>query len=192
MNEAKKRLFIAINFPKDIKDKIATEIEKIRYDFNIDIRFLGPDNWHITLAFLGHQTDEMINNILEATTAAAKDFSVPKIELSDMSYGPLGKTPRMVWLNCTSETSAALAELKKSLVNALLDRGVNFKQEYRLFKAHVTAARFQTTEKEKLPVIDKKLGWNFTANSLDLMESHLKRSGAEYIRLAGIEFRNHD
>ncbi len=192
MKGIKKRLFIAINLPQNIRDKIAAEIERIRYDFAQDIRFMEPVKWHITLVFLGYQKDELVNNILEAMEECAANFQPPVIELSSITYGPLDKTPRMIWTNGSLNTSKVLAELKNCLVDALSDRGVNFKQEYRGFKTHITLARFQTTRKEKLPLIDKKFDWHFTANSLDLMESRLKRSGAEYTRLAGVEFYKHE
>ncbi len=188
MKGIKKRLFIAINLPQNIKDKIAAEMERIRYDFAQDVRFMEPIKWHITLVFLGYQKDELVNDVLEAMEECAANFQSQPIELSSITYGPLDKTPRMIWVNGSPNTSKVLAGLKDCLVDALSDRGVNFKQEYRGFKTHITLARFQTTQKEKLPQIDKKMDWHFTTNGLDLMESHLKRSGAEYVRLAGVKF----
>ena len=188
MSEPKKRLFIAINLPQNIKNKIAAEIEKVRYEFTNDIRFLEPENWHITLVFLGYQKDELVTNILEAIGDTIQDFPVPRIELSDIGYGPVDKTPRMIWLNGSLNTSKTLTEIRSPLVNALLDGGVNFKQEYRGFKTHITLARFQASARKNLPLIDKKIDWNFTAKSVDLMESHLARSGATYQKLASIEF----
>lgn len=185
---AKKRLFISIELPKDLKRKIAAEIEKIRFQFTNDIRFLEPENWHITLVFLGYQPEELLDDIITAIQETAPNFSAPQIEFTGLSYGPLGKTPRMVWLNGSPQTSQTLSALKNSLETALLDRGVNFKQEHRGFKAHITLARFPQVSTQELPQIEQKLNWQFAAKSIDLMESRLTKSGANYEKIAGAYF----
>jgi len=189
MRGPKKRLFIAINLPKNIKNNIAAEIEKIRYEFTTDIRFLEPQSWHITLVFLGYQPEESIPDILEAMEESATNFSAPAIELTGINYGPLGKTPRMIWLNGSPATSKSLSPLKDSLENELLDRGVGFKQEHRGFKTHITLARFQSATKKDLPVIERAINWNFSPETLDLMESHLARGSAQYFKLASVDYR---
>lgn len=189
MREPKKRLFIAINLPRNIKSNIAAEIEKIRYKFTTDIRFLEPQSWHITLIFLGYQPEESIPDILKAMEESANKFSAPSIELTSINYGPLGKTPRMIWLNGSPSTSKSLSPLRDSLENGLLDGDVRFKQEHRGFKTHITLARLQSAAKKDLPTIDQSVNWNFTSETLDLMESHLARSGAQYFKLASVDYR---
>src|SRR3989344_3842322 len=118
----------------------------------------------------------------------AENFSMPKIEFTGINYGPVGKTPRMIWLNGSPETSKALGEIKDALATALFDKGVNFKEEYRGFKAHITLARFPQVSGEELPEISKELNWQVTAKSIDLMESRLARSGANYDKLSEADF----
>ncbi len=188
MFNPKKRLFIAINLPKNIKKNIAAEIEKFRYDFTNDVRFLEPANWHITLAFLGYQPEENLPAILEAMEKTSQKFSAPAIALSDISYGPIGATPRMVWLNGSGQTSKALSEIKEFLENALVDKGIRFQRESRGFKTHITLARFSQIAKKDLPEIEKKVDWNFLPGTLDLMESHLSRKGAQYEQIGETGF----
>ena len=191
MDRKKKRLFIAINLPEKIKKQIRAELKKIRPKFANDIRFLKPDNWHITLVFLGYQPVEKIIGILRAIKTAARNFSGFKIELSDLSYGPPDKAPRMIWINGSLRTSRKLSKIKTSLENNLEENGVNFHQDYPIFRTHITLARFSAvtkSESEKLPKIGQKLSWHFPAKSLELMESHLARKGAEYSQLASYKF----
>lgn len=183
----KKRLFIAINLPENIKDIIEKEIEKIKYDFTDDVRFLDRENWHITVTFLGDQEDEAVLPILESMEEAAAKFNPFEITLSSLSYGPPGKSPRMIWLNGGPETSAAVSKVKDALESNLADNNVIFKSEYRKLSLHITLARLFSAN--QLPSIDKELKISFTAKSLDLMESNLLSSGAKYENLQQVHFR---
>jgi 2'-5' RNA ligase len=191
MDHSKKRLFIAINLPETIKKQINKELREIRYDFTNDIRFLKPENWHITLVFLGYQPVEKVPGIVQAMKITTGDFSKFEIELSNLTYGPLGKAPRMIWLNGSPETSKKLSKIKSVLEKNLEEKGVNFPRDYPNFQTHITLARFPAVAKGKaaeLPKIDKNLSWHFAVKSLELMESHLARTGAEYIQLISFNF----
>ncbi|OGY67209.1 MAG: 2'-5' RNA ligase [Candidatus Harrisonbacteria bacterium RIFCSPLOWO2_02_FULL_45_10c] len=176
----KKRLFIAIDPPDDFKDAIEKELERIRYEFTNDVRFLDRENWHITITFLGDQDDAALIPILESLREACADFSSQSLNFSKMEYGPRGDSARMIWLVGTPETSKNLAALKTSLENALADRGVIFKREFRSFAVHITLARFLAAPASQLPDITKKIDFSFIAARASLMESRLQRSGSHY------------
>jgi len=183
----KRRLFIAINLPENVKNEIEKEIEKIQYAFTNDIRFLDRRNWHITITFLGYQDDESIVPIVGSLKQIGKEFESFRIHLTDISYGPKDKTPRMIWLNGSEETAKILSRLKERLENVLTDNGVTFKKERRRLSAHITLARFVGAR--GLPKIDTPLALSFPAQSLDLMESHLSRQGADYELLQSFTFK---
>ena len=52
---------------------------------------------------------------------------------------------------------------------------------------HITLARFRFAK--DLPAIKTNLSLNFHGESLDLMESHMKKSGANYEILQKMEFK---
>lgn len=183
----KRRLFISLNLPEDIKDAVAREVEKIRYSFTDDIRFVDRENWHITATFLGQQEDEAIGRILKAMKETVENFDAPEIELSDISYGPKGGAPRMLWLNGSVKSSRETQELKEELENNLIDNGVVFGREHRQFNIHITLAKFMSAE--NLPDLNVKFDRVFSAPTLDLMESHMSRDGVKYEFLQKMEFR---
>lgn len=185
----KKRLFIAINLPEKIKDKIEQEIEKIRYQFQTDIRFLDRKNWHITITFLGYQDDEILNSIIKSMQLTCKNFESQEIKLTDISYGPQKGMPRMIWLNGDKEISRKMETLKKDLENNLINNNVRFQQEHRLMSMHIALARFPAISAKELPDIAKNISLNFQTESIDLMESYLSRSGANYELLQKINFQ---
>lgn len=182
----KKRLFIAINLPENIKNKIEASLDEISYLFSDDVRFIEKKQWHITLTFLGYQNYESLPSIIKAMRKTIKNFSAPEIKFIDLDYGPKDGTKRMIWLNADVETSSRLATIKDKLEDDLMDGEVLFKKEFRKMRAHIILVRFLT--RKNLPDIVKKLSLDFQANSLDLMESHLKRTGVEYEVLERVPF----
>ena len=191
-----RRLFIAINLPKNIKEKIRETIERIKENAQLpeDIRWTPPENWHLTLTFLGYQPDENIPRITEAIQSTIKNcagtLKSTEIIFEKLSFAPAEKQPRMIWLSGDKETSKNLSIIKNELDNLLNENGVKFKIEHRNFNSHITLARFEPLAKSeieniKLPAVEKL---NFRAKSLDLMESHLKRTGAEYEILTSLTF----
>lgn len=184
-----KRIFIAVNLPESAKRKIEQEVERLRPLFyERDTRFLPSENWHLTLSFLAYQSDDSIGKIVSVCQRTAKIFSSPKIVFEKIVYGPPGKISRMIWLSGSPMTSRGLTSIKDELENELYDAGVRFRREERQFKAHLTLARFEAAPRGALPEIEKKWPLAFKAKTLDLMESHLKRSGAQYEILNNFAF----
>lgn len=192
-----KRLFIAINIPPEVKKRIEEIAEGLK------VRFLPPENWHLTLVFLGYQPDEAINPILESLKETVKNFPEPTVEFEKIILVPANRPARMIWLCGSKETSKILGEIKNKLEDELVKNGVRFQRESREYNAHLTLARFSPTQinadikqigADIISVNQRsnqhKSALSFQAQSLDLMESYLKRTGAEYEILANLTFLN--
>lgn len=179
---------MAINLPKEIKTALIKSVEELKPLFEYGVRFVSPYNWHLTISFLAYQDDNNVNMISEAIEEVTSELEAPEIRFEKIIYGPVGKSPRMIWLASDPETSDRLGKIKLSLENILKKKGVNFRQEYRRFNAHLTLARFQSGSLDSLPTIERKFEKAFWAVSLDLMESRLQRPGAEYSLLSSADF----
>jgi 2'-5' RNA ligase len=174
------RIFIAINLPQEIKK----ELTKFQFKWpELPARWIKPENLHITLAFLGYLSDEEVARVCQITNEVAKRHSPFSINLVKISYGPPNKKPpRMVWV--IGEKSNTLANLKSDLENELSGR-VGFQPENRAFTPHITLARirkweFREIEREDRPEINEDISLTFEVSSIEVMESFLKRGGAEY------------
>jgi 2'-5' RNA ligase len=175
------RIFIAINFPEEIK----RELEKFQIKFSeLPARWVKPENLHITLAFLGYVKDEDLPKIIEVTkNVASKHESFP-IRIVKIAYGPPKVSPpRMVW--AIGEKNENLWKLQENLKNALMEMRISQLEEGRGFIPHITLARirkweFKQIEPEERPEIDEDVNFSFEVKSIEIMESHLKRGGAEY------------
>ncbi|HXF44142.1 MAG TPA: RNA 2',3'-cyclic phosphodiesterase [Candidatus Paceibacterota bacterium] len=184
------RLFIAVPVPSEIKKKIVALIAEVGNFRNLadGIRPVPEENWHFTLVFLGYQPESAVPAIKESLDNVLRlninnkftRLNLVKIEFEKLTYGPPGKTPRMVWLTVTKETSAALGDLKEAIEQELRRNGVKWQIENRHYQAHLTLARFQAEAAEDLPAIERDFEFSYLTAEVNLMRSNLKRTGAEY------------
>lgn len=196
----KKRLFVAINLPKEINQKINDIIHDLMAAAgNKDLRWIPTENLHLTISFLGLQPDEAIDKILKSIKETAEEFKCPEIEFEKIILAPSGKKPRMVWLAGSKESSEIINRIKDKLEDSLIDEGVRFRQELRAYNAHINLARFRNIDERTLNALKTGIGLpagglkiesaiRFKARSIDLMESESGRSGARYTILSSALF----
>jgi 2'-5' RNA ligase len=187
----KKRLFIAIPIPNDVKDRVAEALEPIKDRLGNNLPWIPDENWHLTLTFLGWQEETEMEKITAALRETAGKSVKPHVEFDAFRYGPTDARARMVWLTTMHATSQAIGKIKNDLEDALWERGVRWERETRQYTGHLTFVRFS----ESAPILrqaqDKLLPEfcdDFTAETLTLFESHLSRSGATYTNLAQTPF----
>jgi len=171
----KHRVFIAINLPEDIKKKLTDYQEKWP---ELPIKWTKKENIHITLIFLGYLNSEELLEICKITKEAASRHSSFLVKLIKICYGPPKKMPpRMIWAE--GEKSEKFAALRDDLNKVLNIR------EAREFSPHITLGRvrqmeWRRIEPEERPEVEKDINLTFEVNSIEIMESELKRGGPEY------------
>lgn len=180
-----KRLFIAVDPPEEMKEKMEWELLTLKKFFPQNIRFIPKTNWHITLTFLGDQEEEKIPIIEEAISRVTEKFFAPPVYWRRLQFGPTEADPRMIW--ATGE-STGLAELKRKLDNSLKKAGIEFKTGGK-FLPHITISRLGD-DRFHMPV--KPIDGIFNPAGIFLIESTLKRSGAEYQPLSMFVLRGEE
>lgn len=185
------RIFIAINFPQEIKKELSLYQEKWP---ELPIRWVKPNNLHLTLTFLGYLSEENLLKVIQVSKEIISHYNPFLISFKKIIYGPPKKVPpKMVWIE--GKKCPELARLKKELEETLIKSGIPFRSENREFKPHITLGRinqweFKRIEPEERPRINEETNLNFKVRSIEIMESKLKRGGAEYIILESIPLRN--
>lgn len=187
-----KRTFIAINFPAEIKSELI-QILKLLNNFcyslkdYTDIRLIPVQNWHITVAFLGYQSESQLLKIKEAMESAIKEMKPLEIELEKFLLAPPDKNiPKMLWMSGSENSSIFVNSVKQALKDAFSKKGINHKDNHRNFNCHVTVARFKSVYRQNYFSIKEALAnlppisISFKPTTLDLMESRLKKTGADY------------
>lgn len=168
----KQRIFVAINLPENIKARLG------EYRIDLPAKWTKKDNLHITLNFLGYVSDEELVSVCKAVKEIASKYEPFDVSLTKISYGPKKSSPRMVW--AMGEKTKEFASLKKQLDEVLAN------PENREFNPHITLARirkweWQRIEPEERPEINQDIDLSFSVNSIEVMESVLKRGGPEYV-----------
>lgn len=185
----KKRVFLAVNLPEQIKKEIIQEQKEIDNSFPEEyrkglIRWTKKENIHITLLFLGSLEEKEISALSETVKEITDKESQFSLELSNIDYGPPAKIPpRMIWLQL--KNNPALSMIAEEIKKTLFEKKILKNLEERPFTPHITLGRIKAwqwkrIEPEERPVIKKTLGQDFPVRSIELMESKLKKTGAEY------------
>lgn len=183
----KRRIFLAIDLPPELKQRISEVIKQWHW---LPIRWSKPENWHITLIppmYLDDRGAELLT-VLVSRSRFGKPFPV---RFSRVVLAPPGVQARMIWLE--GDTPSELPQLKKKLEKLWVSEPAlpPLKPESRPSALHVTLARFEPGELKELESKTRTLGevdFRFEANEVAVMESRLKPSGAEYERLAVVPF----
>jgi 2'-5' RNA ligase len=160
-----KRLFIAIDFPCEIKDSLANMC------FGIPgAKWVSKDQFHLTLRFIGDTHEKLFLEILEIL----KDVNVSKFEitLKGVGYFPPRKKPNVLWVGI--EESNELMYLKEEIESLLDELGIS--REPRKFYPHLTLARLKP--ETPLSKITEFLSSNnlFKTNAIPVTEFHLYSS----------------
>jgi 2'-5' RNA ligase len=178
------RVFVAINLPEQIKNELLKYQKKWP---DLPARWTKKENLHITLIFLGYLNNQELLEVLRITKEVASRHQPFFINLTKIIYAPPKKMPpRMVWVE--GEKSNELEKLQKDLKNSLTFPISSNKEEIgekETFTPHITLARirqwdFRKIEPEERPLIEEEISLNFQVNSIEVMESQLKRGGPEY------------
>ncbi|MDD5589884.1 MAG: RNA 2',3'-cyclic phosphodiesterase [Candidatus Portnoybacteria bacterium] len=176
----KKRVFIAINLSEKIKNRLLEFKEKWNH---LPVRWTKKDSLHLTLVFIGYVTDDELYNICKIINEVARRHEPFYLEFERVLYGPPDKPPRMIWLK--GKISEELADLRSDLETALSasENAGGYSAERRPFSPHISLARINMEEWHKLverPNIEENFKFGLNAASIEVMQSDLKRSGAEY------------
>ena len=135
---------------------------------------------------MGDLTDIEIADACQVVKEVVKRHNAFPITINKVSYGAkklTGRAPgKMIWAE--GEKSEELADLKYDLQDLLLDK-ISFKPENREFHPHITLARIRETEfrnfdLDEVPEINEDVDLVFTVESVEVMESELKRGGPVY------------
>ncbi|MCD6114873.1 RNA 2',3'-cyclic phosphodiesterase [bacterium] len=188
------RIFLAINLPSEIKKRLLNYQKNWQ---NLPCRWTKPENLHITLLFLGNLDDNQLSETIKISQEVAKRHNPFLIELKKICYGPPNKKPpRMVWVE--GKLNQELAELQKDLEDSIFQLDsykykAGKQKEARPYRPHITLARIKQWEFRRLedrPEISEDINLSFEVESFEIMESFLKRSGAEYEILETIPLKD--
>lgn len=163
----KKRLFIAIEVPGKIKEKILG----LEPAFG-EASWTKPENMHLTLVFLGNTDYNQIPDII-AGLESIKDDSFEVI-FSELGGFPNLRRPHTLWIGI--QENPALFYLREKIVKSLSKLNLNIDEKK--FIPHLTIARFRKRRPIKLEI--KNNFGKFKAKEFILFDSILSREGPNH------------
>ncbi|MCX8118052.1 MAG: RNA 2',3'-cyclic phosphodiesterase [Desulfobacterota bacterium] len=134
------RSFLAIELPEALRERIE-EVQKELRSTPADVRWVRPEQIHLTLKFFGNIEASRIESILQAIEEPLKTTPPASIEVQGMGAFPNLNHPRVVWVGIKEE-GKILISLQKRLEERL--RKVGFKPEDRDFHPHLTLGRVRS------------------------------------------------
>lgn len=128
--------FFALSLPEEVKHSLQKVSEHIRNEFPFK-NWVHHEDYHITLAFLGHAELLQLDDAVERTRNALRGFRAFPLHIHSAGVFGNNKAPRILWAG--TERSAALQQLQQLTYESCTAAG--FELEKRPFKPHITLAR---------------------------------------------------
>ncbi|MGI6188811.1 MAG: RNA 2',3'-cyclic phosphodiesterase [Clostridiales bacterium] len=130
------RIFVAVEFEQHTKDHLYS-IQKHIMNHSTSGNFTRPENFHLTLKFIGEVQPSFVKEITAAISEAAKECSPFKLCLGGL--GNFRRGSRMiVWVGLKGELDR-LNHLYSRLETSLSDIGIA--RETRKYSPHITLGR---------------------------------------------------
>lgn len=187
----KLRLFVAIETPSAVRERLAEVIATLRTT-NADVRWEQTDKLHITLKFLGDAEQQSLGPIIASLERIAQSFPEFSIRYASLGCFPHKREPRILWAGVESADSM-LGHLAKSIDDALATLG--FKKEERAFHAHVTLGRVKSG-RHMNHLLRTMESITFESQPVHvshfvLVKSELKQGGSVYTTLHEVSLQSH-
>lgn len=186
-----KRLFIGIPLHSAVA---GAEVKKWAKDATINqnrISWIPPENWHVTLYFLGDTPSEAIPILEQAIDQAFSNFGKFDAEISGLGVFPNQRNPKVMWFGVDNLNPMLPAWQK--LGESLRAQGFEFDQKP--FKPHLTVARIRNINNLQAirEIQDIYSGVCFDKVVIDrvvLFESILSQTGPVYKPLSTLKFKS--
>jgi 2'-5' RNA ligase len=173
-----RKIFISINIPERAKKRLSKAI--LPWE-DLPVKWIKEENYHITLAYLGHVNDALLGEICEKVRQATENVDIFDLEFERIEIGPSLEDPRIVWL--TGKASDELLELHEKIEKAL----GTFVAERKTFIPHITLGKIRKHKWEALktkPEISLKLSLPLPVETVAVMASDFSGSSSAYTIIA--------
>jgi 2'-5' RNA ligase len=170
-----------VNLPEAVRDGMWQAAAPLRA-LSVPIRWVARETLHLTLKFLGDVPEGEEASVRQGLDAAVRGARTFSMEVGGFGAFPRPHRPRVVWVGC--EATPPLELLQHRIEQEMEHLG--FPLEGRPFHPHVTLGRVRKGARPRdlaavEPTLDELSYHDVVAvRSVDLMQSTLRPSGAEY------------
>ena len=181
------RLFVAAELDKPVKDALRAAQRRLR-QFDGMVRWVGEEQMHLTLKFLGEVADGRLPEIEQAVASAAAASDPFELHVQGAGCFPPHGKARVVWVGLDDSAGQTVA-CQRRVEDEL--QGAGFPAERRPFTPHLTLGRVRDDHSngELRRCVEGLAAPELCqpVNSIVLMQSELTPQGARYTRLGVCE-----
>ena len=134
------RAFIAVPLNPTLRQVIVKAQTALK-PLDMDVKWVEPDNIHLTLKFLGDIVPKDVTQIKTAMSDLYKNVKAVKTRVQVLGAFPDSRHPRVIWMSL-DDTHSQIAGLALLLKNGLAKIG--HPKDSRTFKAHITLGRVRS------------------------------------------------
>ncbi|MBU1124599.1 MAG: RNA 2',3'-cyclic phosphodiesterase [Candidatus Omnitrophica bacterium] len=178
------RTFIAITLPQGIKEALSQVQNQLKKS-GAEVRWVKPENIHLTLKFLGEIDEETLQSVCAALEGISCRHRFYTAEISSLGSFPRNASARVLWVGIEQgkeETETLSQAIEDELSTKKIPR------EEREFQSHITLGRLTSNLNrfrliEQLLLAASRLKENklcFPVRSLTLYKSTLSPAGPGY------------
>jgi RNA 2',3'-cyclic 3'-phosphodiesterase len=168
-----------VDIPDAVKDELHRRMAPYRGRMP-EARWTRPENWHVTIKFLGATYPRLVTEVESAVDAAAEAVTPFESAITVLGAFPSARRARVLWAGL-EDKGECLASAARDLDERLCE---HFKPEARGLTPHLTLARLRTP----INLEDAAPAWigfpvasaPFTIDRLVLYRSHPSPRGARY------------
>ena len=172
-----KRLFFALNATVPLEKSFAPFLKKIRIGADqreIGIRWTPPENYHVTVTFLGDTPEENIPGLQKVLSDVCSRFQSFDLKIEDISGFGNELDARVIYLGV--QNKKYLNEFKQALDQALEEAGLLLHVDERNFVPHLTIGRMRNSRsiKDLISPLKRKSFGKVRVNEIVMYESKLE------------------
>jgi 2'-5' RNA ligase len=190
MNESI-RAFVAIELEAGLVQEVVRIQERLQRSLPAGgIRWLRPDQLHLTLRFLGQTDSNRLGELEERLRTSCATTPSMRLKLRGAGCFPSVLRPRVLWVGIEGETERLLLVQRQVMIAT---EGFGDHIEERAFQPHLTIGRAPADQSRRLAGLREALGKAQTSlavewavSKIHLFQSTLRPEGALYKDLAAI------
>lgn len=164
------RAFLAIDLKPELKD-IINDVEAEFKEIDADIKYVNPQNLHLTLKFFGNITTEGIDLIAGKVEKVLKDFKPFTVEVEGCGAFPNKNRIKVIWIG--TDNNPTLIKLHDALDKEFNKIGFDLDRK---FSSHLTIGRMKSAKnKDKIKAKINEMN-EYSFDTIEVNEIVLKKS----------------
>ena len=183
------RLCIAISIPEPVRDEIIRVQEELLPLVPRGVaRWTRPDQFHLTLRFLGDVPADGVEDLKKSAGAVCRNARPLSLRAEGIGFFPNLRAPRVIWVGI-NDGAGRLVDLQQQIETAVGP----FSPEpgEKNFTGHVTLGRLKNPRPAdtrdlaaRAQTLEKRLFGEWTAQEMEIIRSELSPAGARHTLLA--------